>query len=191
MDFLLKRHDKEAFLKQNARVIWMTGLPGSGKTTIAVRFERLLFSKGFLTQVFDADYLRSTIHNDLDFSLEGRHENIRRIAQISKLFLDAGIIVINSFISPTKRIRQFARKIIGFQDYIEVYVKASLATCENRDPKRLYEKARKGLIENFTGVESPYEAPDNPAIELNTEKYSVDQVVKQLSDFIIPKITFK
>ncbi len=187
----IKRRDKEILLNQKARVIWMTGLSGSGKTTIAIHLERLLYQKGFFTQVFDADYLRATLHRDLDFTLEGRAENIRRIAVMSRIFLEAGVIVINCFISPTKKIRQLARKIIGYHDFIEVYVNASFEKCEKRDPKGLYKKARQGLVKNFTGIDSPYEAPDNPDIELNTDKYSIENVVKQLSDFIIPKIILK
>ncbi len=191
VDSFMTRRDKETLLNQKAMVIWMTGLSGSGKTTIAIHLERLLYNKGFFTQVFDADCLRATLHRDLDFSLEGRAENIRRIAVLSKIFLEAGVIVINCFISPTKKIRQLARKIIGYQNFIEVYVNASLDKCEKRDPKGLYKKARQGLVKNFTGIDSPYEPPDNPDIELNTDKYSIENVVKQLSDFIIPKIMLK
>ncbi len=190
-DSLLRRRSKEELLNQSAKVIWMTGLSGSGKTTIAIRLERLLHSKGFFTQVFDADCLRATLHSDLDFSLQGRAENIRRIAVMSRIFLETGVIVINCFISPTKKMRQLARKIIGYRDFIEVYVNASLETCERRDPKGLYKKARQGMVKNFTGYDSPYETPDKPDIELNTDKYSIESVVKQLSDFIIPKIILK
>ncbi len=189
MNTLIQRQAKEVLLNQRAKVIWMTGLSGSGKTTLALYLEKLLHKKGFFTQVFDADCLRATLNRDLDFSIKGRTENVRRIAEISKIFLDAGVIVINCFISPTNKIRQIAKKIIGNEDFIEVYVNSSLDACEKRDTKGLYKKARKGLIKNFTGLDSPYEVPENPDIEIDTENYSIEQAVKKLSDFIIPKVT--
>jgi len=185
----IKRQSKESLLNQRAKAIWMTGLSGSGKTTLGIHLEKLLHKKGFLTQILDADHVRATFNRELNFTMEGRAENIRRIAEFSKVFLDTGIIVINCFISPTKEIRQIARKIIGKKDYIEVYVNTSIETCEKRDTKGLYKKVRKGLIENFTGVGSPYEPPENPDIEIDTENLSIEQAVKKLSNYIIPKIT--
>ncbi len=188
-DDINKRKKKEAFFNQKSKVIWMTGLSSSGKTTIAKNLDKKLQEMGFFTQLFDGDFLRKNLNKDLDYSLEGREENIRRAAEISKMFLNAGIVVISSFISPTKKIRQLAKDIIGSDDFIEVYVNSSFETCESRDKKGIYEKARKGFIKNFTGIDSPYEVPENPDIEINTEEYSIETLVKELSDFIIPKIS--
>lgn len=187
----LQRLDKERLLGQKALVIWLTGLSGSGKTTIAIDLERRLHEKGFKTQVFDADFIRTTINRDLDFSMEGRIENIRRMAAISRLFIEAGLVVISCFISPTRRIRQMARTIIGGSDYCEVYVNAPFEVCEARDPKGLYLKARKGEITDFTGIDSPYEAPEHPDLEIRTDQCSVTEAVSQMLDFILPKIVLK
>ncbi len=180
---------KEAILKQKAKVIWMTGLSGSGKTTLAIDIEKRLAEKGILTQVFDADIIRATINRDLDFSLEGRLQNIHRVAHLSRIFLEAGIVVINCFISPTRHIRHLAKKIIGPEDYIEVFVNAPLGLCEKRDPKGLYKKARNNQLPDFTGIDSPYEPPEKPDFELNTEIFSKNELVNQFVGFILPIIT--
>ena len=172
-----KREEKEHRLGQRACVIWLTGLSGSGKSTIARRLEQELAKKGFLTQTFDGDIIRTGINSDLGFSEKDRTENIRRIAEINKLFLNCGIICINSLISPTNAIRKMAYDIIGRDNLIEVFVNASLETCEKRDTKGLYKKARAGLIKEFTGISSPYEPPENPDILLNTEKMTVGECV--------------
>ncbi len=185
----VSRKQKEAILNQRARVIWMTGLSGSGKTTLAIDIEKELAAKGILTQVFDADIIRATINRDLDYSLEGRLQNIHRVAHLSRIFLEAGIVVINCFISPTHHIRHLARKIIGPDDYIEVFVNAPLSLCEKRDPKGLYKKARNNQIPDFTGIDSPYEPPDKPDIELNTEFYGRNDLVNQFLGYIMPVIT--
>lgn len=188
LDEFVPRQDKEKLLGQRARVIWMTGLSGSGKTTIASQFEKELFQRGFKTKVFDADYVRATINHDLGFSLRDRLENIRRVAAISRLFLDAGIIVISGFISPTERIRRIARRIVGQQDFLEIFVHAPLEVCEARDPKGLYRKARAGLISCFTGIDSPWEAPGHYHLKINTHLHTVQEAVDQLLNFVLPKI---
>ncbi len=185
----VSRKEKEAILNQKARVIWMTGLSGSGKTTLAIDIEKRLAAHGILTQVFDADIIRATINRDLDYSMEGRLQNIHRVAHLSRIFLEAGFVVINCFISPTHHIRHLAKKIIGSSDYTEVYVNAPLSLCEKRDPKGLYKKARNNQLPDFTGIDSPYEPPGNPDIELNTEFYSKNQLVDQFLGFIMPYIT--
>ena len=185
----VSRGEKEAILRQKAKVIWMTGLSGSGKTTLAIDIEKQLAKEGILTQVFDADIVRATINRDLDFSLEGRLQNIHRVAHLSRIFLEAGIVVINCFISPTRHIRHLAKKIIGPEDYIEVFVNAPLGLCEKRDPKGLYKKARNNQLPDFTGIDSPYEPPEKPDFELNTEIFSKNELVNQFVGFILPIIT--
>ena len=188
---LLTRADKEKLLTQHARVIWLTGLSGAGKTTIARQFEIELNKMGYLTQILDGDNVRTGINNNLGFSEDDRFENIRRIAEVSKLFLDCGIICINSFISPTKKIRQMARDIIGNENFIEVYVNASLAVCEKRDTKGLYQKARAGEIRNFTGIGAPFEPPEHPDIELKTDTPTIAESVAQGLEMILPLIQYK
>ncbi len=188
---LLTRADKEKLLSQHARVIWLTGLSGAGKTTIARQFEIELNKMGYLTQILDGDNVRTGINNNLGFSEDDRFENIRRIAEVSKLFLDCGIICINSFISPTKKIRQMARDIIGDENFIEVFVNASLAVCEKRDTKGLYQKARAGEIRNFTGIGAPFEPPEHPDIELKTDTPTIAESVAQGLEMILPLIQYK
>ena len=188
---LLKREDKERLLKQKSKVIWMTGLSGAGKTTIAQGLEISLFNKGFLTQILDGDNIRSGINSNLSFSGEDRFENIRRIAEVSKLLLNSGVISINSFISPTKDIREMAKMIVGRENFIEVYVNAPLAVCEQRDTKGLYGKARKGEIKDFTGITSPFEPPLNPNIEVQTDKETIHESVQHLLEYILPLIEIK
>ncbi len=185
----VSRGEKEAILRQKAKVIWMTGLSGSGKTTLAIDIEKQLAKEGILTQVFDADIVRATINRDLDFSMEGRLQNIHRVAHLSRIFLEAGIVVINCFISPTHHIRHLARRIIGPEDYIEVFVNAPLSLCERRDPKGLYKRARNNQLSQFTGIDSPYEPPNHPDFELNTEIYGKDELVNKFVSFIMPIIT--
>ncbi len=186
---LLSKKDKERFLNQKSKVFWFTGLSGSGKSTIVERLEKILFAKGYFVQVLDGDNIRSGICNNLSFSLEDRKENIRRIAEVSKLFCDAGIICLNSFVSPTIAIRSMAKEIIGTQNFEEIYVNTPLTVCENRDVKGLYKKARMGEIKGFTGIDSPYEIPVNPSLELLTENKSIDKTVEESLVFIYSKIT--
>lgn len=188
-DKLLTRSDKENFLNQNGKVIWFTGLSGSGKSTIAQGLEKLLFSKGYFIQVLDGDNTRTGINNNLGFSLEDRQENIRRIAELSKLFVQSGVICLNSFVSPTIEIRKMAKDIIGPDDFLEVFVNTPLHICEKRDVKGLYKKARAGEIKGFTGIDSPFESPIEPDYELLTENQSIEDSVSKIFNFVLPKIT--
>ena len=190
-DQILNRPDKEKLLNQHSRVIWMTGLSGSGKTTVGRHIEMELNKKGYLTQVLDGDNIRTGINNNLGFSEEDRYENIRRIAEVSKLFMNCGIICINSFISPTREIRHMAMEIIGKENFIEVFINASLEVCESRDVKGLYQKAREGKIKNFTGIDSPFEKPLKPNIELKTDELSISESTKKALEYILPVIEYK
>lgn len=187
-DELLQRHHKEALLKQRGIVLWLTGLSGSGKTTIAKGLERALHERGILTQVLDGDNIRTGINNNLGFSEEDRTENIRRIAEVSKLFVNCGVVTINSFVSPTNTIRQQAKDIIGDEDFKEVFINTPLHVCEQRDVKGLYQKARAGEIKNFTGIDAPFEAPEQPHLEILTDQQSVDESVKQLLEYALNQI---
>ncbi|MEN8224118.1 MAG: adenylyl-sulfate kinase [Bacteroidota bacterium] len=186
---ILKRSDKEKLLSQKGKVIWLTGLSGSGKTTIAKGVEKELHQQGFICQVLDGDNIRSGVNNNLGFSLDDRLENIRRIAEVSKLFINCGIITINSFISPTEKIRNMAKEIIGEDDFISVYINAPVSVCEKRDVKGLYEKARAGIIKDFTGVDTQFEPLVNPDVELRTDKMPVKESVQKIVDYILPHIT--
>jgi len=188
-DRIVTRSEKEQLLNQKAKVFWLTGLSGSGKSTIAEKVERMLFNEGFLAQIIDGDNIRSGLCNNLGFDLEDRTENIRRIAEVSKLFINCGVICINSFVSPTEEIRKKAQQIIGEENFFLVYISTSLEECESRDVKGLYAKARTGEIKNFTGIDSPYEVPENPSIQIETEKSSVDESALALYQFIKEKIT--
>jgi len=185
----VSKSEKEKLIQQKSKVIWFTGLSGSGKTTLARQVELHLFQKGFLSQILDGDNIRSGINNNLRFTDEDRYENIRRIAEVSRLFLNCGIITLNSFISPTDKIRKMAIDIIGEENFIEVFVNAPLSVCEERDVKGLYAKARKGEIINFTGIDSLFEEPHSPHIEVKTDVQSVEESVNQIVDYILPQIT--
>lgn len=187
-DRLLQRADREKLLNQKSKVLWLTGLSGSGKSTIAQELERKLYNEGFLCQVLDGDNIRSGINSNLGFTIEDREENIRRIAEIGKLYLHSGLITICSFISPTKVSRDFAKSTIGADDFIEVYINASLEVCESRDVKGLYEKARAGEIKGFTGIDSPYEAPVSPDVEIKTDECTVEEAAQKIFDNVIAKI---
>jgi adenylylsulfate kinase len=189
-DQLVQQSEREERLAQRAKVLWLTGLSGSGKSTIAQALERRLFVEGFFPQVLDGDNIRTGINNNLSFSAEDRLENIRRIAEIAKLYLHSGIICINSFISPSRDMRQLARDIVGPDNFIEVYINAPLEVCEARDVKGLYQKARQGLIKGFTGIDDPYEAPENPEIEIRTDQLSLEASVNVIMDRLRPLITF-
>lgn len=187
-DRILSRTDKEQYLNQKGRVIWLTGLSGSGKSTIAEALEKKLFAEGYFVQLLDGDNIRMGICNNLGFTVEDRKENIRRIAEVSKLFKEAGIICLNSFVSPTEEIRASAKNIIGSEDFISVYINTPLEICEARDVKGLYKKARAGEIKGFTGIDSPFEAPVDPDVEILTADLSVEQACDQLYNSIIEKI---
>lgn len=184
-DKILQRKDKEKLLEQKGIVIWFTGLSGSGKTTLAIALEKELAKKGFLTQVLDGDNIRAGINNNLGFSEDDRVENIRRIAEVAKLFLNCGIITICCFVSPTRAMRSMAKKIIGENDFIEVFVNTPLEICEQRDVKGLYAKARRGEIKDFTGISQPFEPPIEPKVEVTTENMSVEECVKKIMDLVI------
>lgn len=190
-DRMLTRQDKENLLKQHSVMIWFTGLSGSGKSTIAIALERELHKRGILCRILDGDNIRSGINNNLGFTGADRVENIRRIAEVSKLFLDAGVITIAAFISPNNDIREMAAHIIGEDDFLEVYVSTPLEECERRDVKGLYAKARKGEIKNFTGISAPFEAPAHPALTLDTSVLSLEESVNKLLELILPRIQKK
>lgn len=187
-DRTLQRADKEAFLKQRGLVVWMTGLSGSGKSTIAIALERKLHAQGHFVQLLDGDNVRSGLNNNLGFSLEDRQENIRRISELAKLFCSAGIVTVCSFVSPTKEIRAQAKAIIGKEDFMEVFVNTPLEECERRDVKGLYAKARAGEIKNFTGIDSPFEAPESDFIDLLTMDRAIEETVDELCDHLKPRI---
>lgn len=190
-DRMLMRKDKEDLLKQHSVMIWFTGLSGSGKSTIAIALERELHKRGLLCRILDGDNIRSGINNNLGFTEADRVENIRRIAEVSKLFLDTGVITIAAFISPNNDIREMAADIIGQDDFLEVYVSTPLEECERRDVKGLYAKARKGEIKNFTGISAPFEEPARPALTLDTSFLSLEESVNKLLELILPRIQKK
>jgi adenylylsulfate kinase len=189
-DKIVTRAEKEKKLTQKSKVIWFTGLSGSGKTTLASALERQLFGKGFLTQILDGDNIRSGINNNLGFSPEDRHENIRRIAEISKLLIHSGVICICAFVSPTEDVRNIVRSIVGEDDFLEIYVSTPLEVCEMRDVKGLYKKARAGEIPEFTGISAPFEIPQNIVLSIDTSDKTVDECVTVLLDRLIPEITY-
>lgn len=190
-DRMLARKDKEELLNQHSVMIWFTGLSGSGKSTIAIALERELHKRGLLCRILDGDNIRSGINNNLGFTEADRIENIRRIAEVSKLFVDAGIITIAAFISPSNDIREMAAGIIGKDDFLEVYVSTPIEECERRDVKGLYAKARRGEIKNFTGISAPFEAPVHPALTLDTSVLSLEESVNKLLELILPRIQKK
>ncbi len=187
-DKILNRDHKEALLNQKGIVIWMVGLSGSGKSTIAKAVEAELYSLGFLTQLLDGDNLRIGINSNLSFSEADRLENIRRAAETAKLFLNCGIVTVCSFISPTEEIRTIAKKIIGVNDFYEVYINAPLEICEQRDVKGLYKKARAGELKSFTGIDSPFEAPLDPSLELKTDIFSLEKSKDYLVEAVLGRI---
>ncbi|NJK85597.1 MAG: adenylyl-sulfate kinase [Bacteroidales bacterium] len=185
------KHRKEKLLRQHAVVIWMCGLSGSGKSTLAAALENKLLEHNYLCQVLDGDNIRNGLNRDLSFSDNDRKENLRRIAEVSGLFVSAGVITINAFISPTKDARISAREIIGKDKFLEVYINAPLEVCEKRDTKGLYKKARTGEIPMFTGISSVFEPPLSPDIEIRTNELSVDESLDKLFQFVLPYIEYK
>ena len=169
-------------------VVWFTGLSGSGKSTVANLVEQVLFEEGIHTYSLDGDNVRNGINKGLTFSREDRKENLRRIAELAKLFVDSGTVVIASFISPLKEDRDFLKNIIGADDFIEVFVNTSVEECERRDVKGLYAKARAGEIKNFTGIDAPYEAPQNPDIEIKTEEENLEASTRRILDYLKTKL---
>ncbi len=189
-DKIKDRQEKEIVMKQRAKVIWFTGLSGSGKTTLASLLEKRLFELNYFCQILDGDNVRSGINKNLLFTEEDRIENIRRIAEVSKLFMNCGIILICAFISPTNEIRQMAKEIVGEDDFIEMFVDTPLEVCEQRDPKGLYKKARAGEIKNFTGISSPFEAPQSPFLRVENTNPNIDETVREMLINILPEIKF-
>jgi len=190
-DEIISKQEKERFLNQQSKVVWMTGLSGSGKTTLAKYLERKMLEAGYFSKLLDGDNVRSGLNKGLGFSAEDREENIRRIAEVSKLFSDGGVVCINCFVSPTKEVRDQARAIIGADDFVEVFVNTPIEECERRDVKGLYKKARAGEIKDFTGISAPFEAPENPEIEIKTQGKSVEESGDELFNSLLPFITKK
>jgi adenylylsulfate kinase len=187
-DKIVPREQKEERLNQHAMVVWFTGLSGSGKTTLAIALEKSLFERGFLTQILDGDIIRTGINNNLGFSPDDRTENIRRIAEVSKLFLHCGIITLCAFVSPTQEIRQLVRRIVGRDSFYEIYVNTPIEVCEQRDVKGLYAKARAGEIKDFTGVNAPFENPEDADFFIDTSTLSLDECVELLLQKLLPII---
>lgn len=186
-DKMMTRADKEQLLNQRGLMVWFTGLSGSGKSTIAIALERELHRRGLLCRILDGDNIRSGINNNLGFSEEDRVENIRRIAEVGKLFVDTGIITLAAFISPNNALRRMATEIIGKEDFIEVYVSTPIEVCEQRDVKGLYARARRGEIKDFTGVSAPFEAPEHPDLSLDTSVLTLEESVGKLIELILKR----
>lgn len=182
---MMTREEKEQLLHQRGMMIWFTGLSGSGKSTIALGVERELHKRGLLCRILDGDNIRSGINAGLGFSVEDRRENIRRIAEVGKLFVDTGIITLAAFVSPTNEYREMARQIIGTDDFFEVYVSTPLEECERRDVKGLYARARRGEVKDFTGISAPFEVPEHPALTIDTSRQPLEQSVKEVVDLVL------
>lgn len=187
-DKMQSREAKEQQLRQRGLTVWFTGLSGSGKSTIAVALEHRLSQQGIFSRILDGDNIRTGINRGLGFSEEERRENIRRIAEVSKLFTETGIVTLSAFVSPTNELREMAREIIGKKDFVEIFVATPLEECERRDVKGLYAKARRGEIKDFTGITSPFEAPESPALAIDTTNLSVEEAVERVLEIIVPKI---
>lgn len=182
---MMTRSDKEQLLGQRGVMVWFTGLSGSGKSTVALGVERELHKRGILCRILDGDNIRSGINKNLGFSADDRKENIRRIAEIGKLFVDTGVVTLSAFISPTNESRRMASGIIGADDFKEVYVSTPLEVCEQRDVKGLYARARRGEIKDFTGVSAPLEVPEHPALTLDTSVLTLEESVNKVLELIL------
>ncbi len=190
-DRMQGREAKEARLKQRGSVIWLYGLSGSGKSTLAIALEQKLAEEGYATQILDGDNIRTGLNGNLGFSDEDRKENIRRISEVAKLFAHAGMVTIASFITPKQELREMAREIVGPEDFLEVYVRASFETCAKRDPKGLYAKAKAGEVTQFTGKDSDFEEPASPDLRIDTEGASIEESLNQLLAVVRPRIQLK
>jgi len=180
----IRRADRESLNRHRSFILWFTGLSGSGKSTIAHQLEGRLFERGIRTYVLDGDNIRAGLNKDLGFSAADREENIRRIGEVANLFVDAGIVVLTAFISPYKRDRARVRNLVEVDEFVEIYVKCPLGVCEQRDTKGLYEKARRGMLKQFTGIDDPYEEPENPEIIIETDKINIDRCVEEILSFL-------
>ncbi|MDF2953015.1 MAG: Adenylylsulfate kinase or related kinase [Thermodesulfobacterium sp.] len=186
-DGYVKKADRNKAYGHKSGVVWFTGLSASGKSTIAHTLEKILFEKGIKVYVFDGDNIRHGLNSDLGFSPEDRRENLRRIAEVSKLFVDAGLIVLACFISPYKKDREYIKQIIGKEDFIEIYVKCPVEVCEKRDPKGFYKKAKAGIIKGYTGIDAPYEEPENPDLIIESDKLSPEESANKVYEFLVKK----
>ena len=182
------REDKERLLGQHGITLWFTGLSGSGKSTVAIALEKALSEKGVFCRIIDGDNVRCGLNAGLGFSPQDRKENIRRVAEVCRLFTQTGIVTIATFISPSRELRDMARNIIGADDFMEVYVSTPLEECERRDVKGLYARARRGEIKEFTGVSAPFEAPLSPDIEIDTSALDIEESVEKIISAVMPKI---
>jgi len=184
-EYRVSKSDRREKLHQKSCILWFTGLSGSGKSTIANAVEDVLYKRGVTTYLLDGDNVRHGLNKDLGFSETDRVENIRRVGEVSKLFVDSGLIVLTAFISPFKSDRQIARSLVEYDEFIEVFVNTPLEVCESRDPKGLYKKARKGAIKNFTGISSPYEEPQSAEINLETDKLSISECCELIIQYLL------
>jgi adenylylsulfate kinase len=182
----VSKEDRESLLNQKGIVLWFTGLSGAGKSTVANALSVKLHNNSYFTYLLDGDNLRHGLNSNLGFSKEDREENIRRVKEVANLFADAGIITLATFISPFRKDRNSVRELLGDR-FVEVFVDCDLQVCEDRDPKGLYKKARTGLIKDFTGIDSPYEKPENPEITINTHKSTIDECVEQIIEYLKAK----
>ena len=189
----ITKEDRSKHTDQKPCILWFTGLSGSGKSTIANALEEILFNNGNFTYLLDGDNVRHGLNKDLGFDEESRVENIRRVGEVSKLFIDSGLIVLTAFISPFKQDRQLVKEFVGKNEFIEVFIDTPLEICESRDPKGLYKKARSGEIKHFTGIDSPYEKPASPDIHIKNDDLSIEDACKQIIEYLIEKnyITWK
>lgn len=187
----IRRNRKRFLVRQDPKVLWMTGLSGAGKTTLAEALERELHRKGYFTKSFDGDEIRKGLNKDLGFTLDSRMENIRRTAEVAKLFCDHGLIVICSLITPTNEMRELARSIIGKDRFVEIFVNCSIEVCESRDVKGLYKQARAGLLKNFTGIDAAYEKPLHADIELRTDLWDLKKTARYLFRNVNPLIRYR
>jgi len=187
-DKTLQRLDRERLLNQRSKVVWFTGLSGSGKSTLALALERELHGRGYLCYLLDGDNIRSGINSNLGFTEADRVENIRRIAEVCKLFVDCGVVTLASFVSPTNDIRKLASDIVGAENFVEVFVSTPLEVCEQRDVKGLYKKVRAGEVKDFTGISSPFEHPQSPALTIDTSKFSLEECTQQLLEVLLPMV---
>lgn len=187
-NYRISKNDRRELNGHGSVIVWFTGLSGSGKSTLANAVEQELFRQGIRTYVLDGDNIRHGLNNNVDFSAEGRTENIRRIGEVAKLFIEAGVVVLTAFISPFKSDRDRVRSLVGSEEFIEVFVDCPLEICEQRDVKGLYKKARAGEIADFTGISSPFEVPEKPELAIATGTIPLHQSVEQVTNFILKKI---